>query len=158
LFYVAMTRARRSLAVMAQGRHAFVTTKGDNIVRREASLPELHDLPPERRYIQPELGQVFIDWAGRLPTEDRSIKAIEQAQVGAPVTVSQMHRRWFVADSQGRRVTAMRADWAVPAGLRIVSARVGAIVTRHAHESGEEHRQKLNRESWEVILPEIVLE
>ena len=158
LFYVAMTRARRSLGVMTQGAHAFVPAKGDNILWREAALPDLHHLPPERYYIQPELGQVFIDWAGRLPARDRGLKAIEQAQVGAPVTISRMHRRWFVVDSQGRRLTAMRADWAVPPGRRIVSARVGAIVMRHAHESGEEHRTRLNRESWEVVLPEIVLE
>jgi len=101
---------------------------------------------------------VFIDWAGRLPARDRSVQAIEQAQVGAPVTISQMHGRWFVTDRQGRRLSAMRGDWAVPSGRRIVSARVGAIVTRHAHESGEEHRTKLNRELWEVVLPEIVLE
>lgn len=158
LFYVAMTRARRSLAVMTQGAHAFVPAKGDNILRRDAALPDLHELPPERYYIQPELGQVFIDWAGRLPAHDRSLKAITQAQVGAPVTLSQIHKRWFVTDSQGRRLTAMRADWAVPPGRRIVSAQVGAIVTRHAHESGEQHRHKLTREAWEVVLPEIVLE
>lgn len=158
LFYVAMTRARRSLAVMTQGAHAFVPAEGDSILPREAALPDLHALPPERYYVQPELGQVFIDWAGRLPAHDRSLKAITQTQVGAPVTLAQMHKRWFVTDSQGRRLTAMRADWAVPPGRRIVSAQVGAIVTRNAYESGEEHRQKLTRESWEVILPEIVLE
>jgi ATP-dependent DNA helicase RecQ len=158
LFYVAMTRARRSLAVMTQGGHAFVPADGINILRREAAAPNLRDLPPERHYILPELGQVFIDWAGRLPASDSSVQAIEQAHVGAPVTISQMHGRWFVTDIQGRRLSAMRADWAVPSGRRIVSARVGAIVTRHAHESGEEHRTKLNRELWEVVLPEIVLE
>lgn len=158
LFYVAMTRARRSLAVMTQGAHAYVPAAGVNILRRDVAALGLRELPPERHYILPELGQVFIDWAGRLPARDRSVQAIAQTQVGAPVTISKMHERWFVKDMQGRRLSAMRGDWALPSGRRIVSAQVGAIVTRHAHESGEAHRTKLNREHWEVVLPEIVLE
>ena len=35
LFYVAMTRARRSLAVMTQGAHAFLPANGDAILRRQ---------------------------------------------------------------------------------------------------------------------------
>jgi len=158
LFYVAMTRARRSLAVTTQGAHAFVPATGDKILRRQVALPDLHDLPPERHYLMPDLSQVFIDWAGRLRAGDDSLAAIVRAQVGAPVTVAQRGGRWYVMDRQGRRLSTMRADWDVPSGRRVVSAEIGAIVTRHAHESGEEHRKRLNRECWEVVLPEIVLE
>jgi len=52
----------------------------------------------------------------------------------------------------------MRGGWTVPDGQRVVSAVIGAIVARQARESGEEHRAKLQRDRWEVVLPEIVLE
>ncbi|UWQ60525.1 RecQ family ATP-dependent DNA helicase [Leisingera caerulea] len=158
LFYVAMTRARRSLAVMTQGTHAFVPAGGDNIIRRHAALPEAQDFPPDRTYLMPDMGQVFIDWAGRLRNGDASLSAIAQAQVGDPVTLVQEFDRWWIRDAKGRTLVGMKGGWGVPAGQRIVSAEVGAIVGRHAHESGEDHRHKLHRDSWDVVLPEVVLE
>jgi ATP-dependent DNA helicase RecQ len=158
LFYVAMTRARRSLAVMSQGTHAFVRAQGDSILHRTAALPAAHDLPPDRDYRMPDMGQVFIDWAGRLRNGDPCLAAIAQARVGDPVTLAQEAGRWWVRDLQGRKLIAMKGGWAVPGGWRIRAAEVGAIAWRHAHESGEEHRPKLCRDSWEVVLPEVVLE
>ncbi len=158
LFYVAMTRARRSLAVMTQGAHAFLPAAGDSILRRHAALPDVKDLPPDRAYLMPDMSQVFIDWAGRLRAGDVSHQAIAQARTGDPVTLNQQNGRWWVTDRQGRRLIGMKGGWGVPAGRRIVSAAIGAIVARHAHESGEDHRAKLQQERWEVVLPEIILE
>ncbi|MBS0126286.1 RecQ family ATP-dependent DNA helicase [Aestuariicoccus sp. KMU-90] len=158
LFYVAMTRARRSLAVMTQGAHAFLPSEGDSILRRHAALPDVKDLPPDRAYLMPDMSQVFIDWAGRLRAGDVSLDAIAQAQTGDPVTLNQQNGRWWVTDRQGRRLIGMKGGWGVPDGRRIVSAAIGAIVARHAHESGEDHRAKLQQERWEVVLPEIILE
>lgn len=158
LFYVAMTRARRSLAVMTQGAHAFVPAEGDNILRRQAALPHERDLPPDREYRMPSLGQVFIDWAGRLRPGDPGLVAIRHAQVGDPVQLMRNGTRWSLHDARGRALGMMKSGWAIPEGRRVVSAVVGAIVTRHADESDDEYRAKLRRGSWEVILPEIVLE
>ncbi len=158
LFYVAMTRARRTLAVMTQGAHAFLPSLGDSILRRHAALPDVKDLPPDRAYLMPDMSQVFIDWAGRLRAGDVSLEAIAQARTGDPVTLKQQNGRWWVTDRQGRRLIGMKGGWAVPDGRRIVSAAIGAIVARHAHESGEDHRGKLQQDSWEVVLPEIILE
>ena len=158
LFYVAMTRARRSLAVMTQGAHAFVPAEGGSILRRPAALPDAQDLPPDRTYLMPDMSQVFIDWAGRRRAGDPCFEAIAQAQVGDPVRLMRGGARWSVIDAKGRPLIAMKRGWAVPDGQRVVSAEVGAIVARHAHESSEEHRSKLLRDSWELVLPEIVLE
>ncbi len=158
LFYVAMTRARRSLAVMTQGTHAFVPAGGDNILRRHAALSGAQDLPPDRAYLLPDLGQVFIDWAGRLRNGDASLSAIAQAQVGDPVTLTQDAGRWWVRDFRGRKLVSMKSGWSIPNGRSVVSAEVGAIVRRYSYESGDNHRQKLLRESWDIVLPEVVLE
>lgn len=158
LFYVAMTRARRSLSVMTQGAHALLPSNGDGILSRPAAMPEGQDLPPDRSYLMADMGEVFIDWAGRLNVDDASLSAIAQAQVGNPVSLTRDGGRWWVRDRFGRRLAGMKGGWAVPEGRRIVSAEVSAILSRHAHESGEEHRPKLRRDSWEVVLPEIVLE
>ncbi|WP_425342913.1 UvrD-helicase domain-containing protein [Sagittula salina] len=158
LFYVAMTRARRSLAVMTQGPHAFVPANGDNILRRHATLPDARDLPPDRTYLMPVMSQVFIDWSGRLHSGDRCLAAIAEAQIGDSVALVKDGARWSVRDLHGRALIMMKGGWNVPDGQRVVSAEVGAIVSRHAHESSEEHRSKLRRDTWEVVLPEIVLE
>ncbi len=158
LFYVAMTRARRSLAVVTQGAHAFVPGNGSNIVRRHASVSEVCGLPPDRTYLMPDMSQVFIDWPGRRNEGDQCVKAIAEARVGDMVDVVRNGARWSVHDRKGRTLIVMKGGWHVPDGQRVISAEVGAIVTRHAHESGEEHRAKLRRETWEVVLPEIVLE
>lgn len=158
LFYVAMTRARRSLAVMTQGAHAFMPADGDNILRRQTALPEARELPPDRTYLMPDMSQVFIDWPGRLRDEDRCLAAIAEAQVGDRLALVKDGSRWAVRDLDGRTLIMMKGGWDVPAGQRIVSTEVGAIVSRRAHESSEEHRSKLRRDTWEVVLPEIVLE
>lgn len=158
LMYVAMTRARRSLAVITQGAHALVPSNGDSMLRRHATLPHVEDLSPDRTYLMPDMSQVFIDWAGRLQTRNASLDAIAQAQTGDPVTLNQRNGRWWVQDRQGRNLIAMKGGWAVPEGQRVISAHIGAIVARYATESGEEHRGKLQQDIWEVVLPEIVLE
>ncbi|MGY3437498.1 MULTISPECIES: RecQ family ATP-dependent DNA helicase [unclassified Marinovum] len=158
LFYVAMTRARRSLAVMTQGAHAFVPSEGKNILPRPAALPDVQDWPPDRTYLMPDMRQVFIDWPGRLSASDPCLEAIAQAQVGDPVKMVKDGSRWSIRDARGRILIVMKGGWTVPDGTRVISAEVGAIVSRHAHESGDEHRSKLRRETWDVVLPEIVLE
>ncbi|WP_216597747.1 RecQ family ATP-dependent DNA helicase [Loktanella sp. 3ANDIMAR09] len=158
LFYVAMTRARRSLSVVTQGAHPFLRAGTDGILQRRPPAPDLSDMPPDRTYLMPDLAQVFIDWAGRLAEHDSSVSAINAAQVGDAVTLTDDGGRWSVRDAQGRKLGAMKGGWALPAGRRIVSAEVGAIVVRHAYESGEDHRPKLRRTSWEIVLPEIILE
>ncbi|TCS59610.1 ATP-dependent DNA helicase RecQ [Primorskyibacter sedentarius] len=158
LFYVAMTRARRSLAAVTQGAHAFLPSARGNILRRHAALPDVKDLPPDRTYLMPDMSQVFIDWAGRLRNGYTTFDAIAQAQTGDPVTLSRGNGRWLVKDRQGRSLISMKGGWAVPDGKRVVSATIGAIVARRAHESGDDHRGKLHQDRWEVVLPEIVLE
>lgn len=158
LFYVAMTRARQSLAVISQGTHPFVALGGDNIIRRRAAPPEAEDLPANRAYIMPDMGLVFIDWAGRLGSGNTSLTAIAEARVGDPVSLVHDAGRWWIEDSQRRRLAGMKGGWDIPDGRCVISAEVGAIVERRAYESGELHRQKLRRDSWEVVLPEIVLE
>jgi ATP-dependent DNA helicase RecQ len=158
LFYVAMTRARRSLAVMTQGAHAFVPPNGDNILRRQAAMPEAHTWPPDRVYSMPSLSQVFIDWAGRLRPDDPCLPAIAEAQVGDPVSILQDSARWSVRDARGRALCVMKSGWSPPDGRQVMAATIGAIVTRNAHESGEEHRIRLRRDQWEIVLPEIIFE
>ncbi len=115
-------------------------------------------MPPDRACLMPDMGQVFIDWAGRLREGDVSLSAISSARDGDRVDIAQDAGRWWFRNAQGRRLVGMKGGWAVPPGRRIVSAAVGAIVMRHARETGDQHRPKLCRDSWEVVFPEIVLE
>jgi ATP-dependent DNA helicase RecQ len=158
LFYVAMTRARRSLAVVTQGSHPFLRAGGDGILQRRPPMPDMSAMPPDRQYLMPDLAQVFISWAGRLRPQDPSLAAIASARVGDRIALQPDGGRWFIRDLAGRKLGAMKRGWAVPQGRSIVSAEIGAVVIRHAHESGDDHRDRLHHTSWEVVLPEIVLE
>jgi ATP-dependent DNA helicase RecQ len=143
---------------MTQGAHAFLPSDGNSILRRHAALPDVNDLTPDRTHFMPDTSQVFIDWAGRLRTGDVSFQAIAQARTGDPVALSQQNGRWWVKDRQGRRLIGMKGGWGVPDGRRVFSAVIGGIIARHANESGDVHRGKLQQDRWEVVLPEIILE
>lgn len=66
LFYVAMTRARRSLAVVTQGAHAFVEADSDCEMLRKIAVPARRDLPEPGQYQLPDMAAVDLSYAGRL--------------------------------------------------------------------------------------------
>ncbi|WP_217900526.1 RecQ family ATP-dependent DNA helicase [Maliponia aquimaris] len=155
LFYVAMTRARRSLAVLTQGTHPFVPAGGDNILRRHAPPGDVMGSVLTTEYRMPSLSEVFIDWGGRQAANSAIARAIAEARTGDAVTLYSDAGRWWITDTKGRRIGAMKSGWTPPKGNVGLSAQIGAIVTRFAHESGEDHRSKLRQDAWEIVLPEI---
>ena len=156
LFYVAMTRAKSSLTVLADGAHPFVGPDTPGVLPRRVA-PDISALPKLRhRYVVPDPKLVDLSWAGRLPGGHPSLAAITAARVGDPVTLTCEGDRWLIQDAGGRTLGRMSRAFNPPEGMVLERAEVAAILIWRA-EDGDEAWSHLNRRpEWEVILPDLV--
>jgi len=156
LFYVAMTRARRSLAVIANGTHAFLLPPNDAVLQRCVS-PETREFSGQSHHYQmPDLKLVDLSWAGRLGDMHPALGAIAAAQVGDPVTLVTEGASWFLRDSNDQILGRMSRAFAPPEGLAFLRGEIGAIVRWRKSDNKEEYRTSIRRDEWEAVLPELV--
>ncbi|MCW5759440.1 MAG: RecQ family ATP-dependent DNA helicase [Phenylobacterium sp.] len=158
LFYVAMTRARRSLAVMAggAGAHPYLHASQDSVLQRPVAVDADGSHDPGYRYQTPDMRQVDLSYAGRLRAGHPTLAAIAAARVGDPVTLVAHDGGWLLHDAKGRCLGRMSRIFAPPDGLAFLRGEVGAIVRWRRADSKEEYRDSLHREDWEAVLPELV--
>lgn len=156
LFYVAMTRARRSLSIMISGAHPFLHRVGEYILHRKVKPDADNLIPASNHYQMPDLKLVDLSWAGRLKSGHKSLSAIAAARIGDPIQLVAEKDTWLVKDRQGHTLARMAKSWSPPEGRRFLSGEVGAIVRWRKTDSREEFRIHLKRDEWEAILPEMV--
>ena len=156
LFYVAMTRARRSLSVMTTGAHPFLDRAGENILHRKVTPDADQSVPVSNHYQMPDLKLVDLSWAGRLKSGHTALLAIAAAQIGDPIKLVAEKGAWLITDSRGRTLGRMAKSWSPPEGRQFLSGEVGAIVLWRRTDSKEDFRSSLKRDEWEAILPELV--
>ncbi len=158
LFYVAMTRARRSLTIMAAGTHAFVPGDGTIALRRQAPPSVAQESLVNAAYQVPDLAVVDLSWAGRLRHGNPSIAAIAAARVGDPIQLRHNGQNWIIEDRNGVQLGRMAKAWSPPDDCKFVRGIIGAIVIWKKTDNQEEYRIHIQRDRWEVVLPEIVFE
>ncbi len=156
LFYVAMTRARRSLAVVTSGAHAFVRADSDSEVLRKVETPQQTDLPEPDQYQVPDLASVDLSYAGRLSQTSPTHSAIARARVDDPATLAMREGKWMIMDANGQVLGRMASNWAPPEGTVLVSGKVGAIVRWRKSDNEERFQTYIKHEEWETVLPEFV--
>ncbi len=156
LFYVAMTRARRSLAVVTSGEHAFVRADSDSEVLRKVEMPRRIDLPEPDQYQVPDQTSVDLSYAGRLPSTNQTHSAIAAAKVDDPVMLELRDGKWMVLDRDHRILGRMAGSWAPPEGTTLVSGKVGAIVRWRKSDNEERYQTYIKHEEWETVLPELI--
>ena len=156
LFYVAMTRARRSLAVVTSGAHAFVRADSDSEVLRKVATPRLQDLPDPDQYHLPDLASVDLSYAGRLPESSPTHAAIASANVADPVSLDRRDGKWLILDARRQVLGRMAGTWAPPEGTDFASGKIGAIVRWRRSDNDESYQSYLKRDEWETVLPELV--
>ena len=156
LFYVAMTRARRSLAVLTAGQHPFIMHLGDHVLCRNAPSAGSVMLLPTAIYQVPNLRNVDLSWAGRLKAGDLSLLAISEAKAGDRLEIVSDGRGWMMQDAQGRALGRLAKSWSPPEGLSFVRGEVGAIFQWRKTDNREEYRVHLHRDVWEAVVPELV--
>jgi ATP-dependent DNA helicase RecQ len=163
LFYVAMTRARRSLTLARLNRpHPLLDPLPDLpcLLRRQASAlaePTAEQAREYRRVYQClTLKEVNIDHAGRQSPNSPIHAAIKALQPGDPLTHYLESRT--ICNGQGIQVGQLAKGYQPPAAMHCVQARVIAIVTRERSQTDAEFQARLKCEIWEVVLPELVFE
>lgn len=167
LYYVAMTRARKTL-LLAQ----YQSTGGSSSFRRNPMLNGLERSPAlTRRQVEPDSGlevsmfreyrtlslkDVYLDFAGSHRQDHEIHRAIARLNTGSPLQLKRNGSNWEVADVDGVTVSRLAKSCELPEHLNLVSARVNAIVSRRKEDSDEEFRERLRCDSWEIVLPELV--
>lgn len=155
LFYVAITRARRSLTIMADGRHPFAPPGNQHVLRR-AAPPVAPDSSGTAVYQVPDLKTVDLSWAGRLGGSNPALGAIASAKAGDPIRLTRQDDAWMLQAPDGQALGRMARSWSPPQGLAFLRGEVGAIIRWRKADSGEEFRDNLRRDEWEVVVPELV--
>ena len=162
LYYVAMTRARETLALARfEGGHPVqdaLLARPSALRREPAGLPPC---PPSLQYhhIQSSLGDVDLGFAGRRGAHHPTHRAIRALSLGdALETRITDGGRWELLDLSGNTVGRLAASFKPPPGMRCRSAAVLAVVARSRESSDPKYHDTLGCDSWEVVVPELVFE
>jgi ATP-dependent DNA helicase RecQ len=156
LYYVAMTRAGQTLMLARFDRpHPLLDTLGDVLRRQPIALPQ--PTPEQmsaysRRYRRLILEEVFIDFAGRQPPQAKIHQALAAMQPGTPLVLNSRN----LCDHRGIHVGRLADGYKPPPGLTCLHAEVAAIVTRERSQSSPAYQDKLQCDTWEVLLPDLI--
>ena len=162
LYYVAMTRARQTLALMRlPGTNPLLDALSDvpsTLFRSgPASLPAQE---PElaRSYRRFSLGDVFLGFAGYRPLGHPVHEAIAALSPGDPLQVRAGSGRWELLDQGGTVVGQLARNFEPPRNMRCEFATVMAIVRWDRERSEPQFQANLRADSWEVVVPELVFQ
>ncbi len=157
LFYVAMTRARKSLLILGQCKHALLDPAAcDAILRRRAHVAAGDIQGLSRRYVSPDPRLVDLSYAGRMGPDHPIHAAVAGAKVGDPVMLKEYGAGWVVTDKDGAVIGRMAKAFEPPARTGFLSGRVGAILEWRKEDNAEDFRALIVREAWDVVLPDLV--
>ena len=162
LYYVAMTRARQTLALARlSGPHPIQNALPDtsSVLRRRDPV-KLPPAAPEltRRYRRLSLRDVFLSFAGYQRPGHPVHRAIAALSPGDLLQVRVGSNRWELLDRNGMVVGRLAGDFEAPAGMRCTFATVSAIATWNRERSEPQYRDRLQCDTWEVVVPELVFE
>ena len=160
LFYVAMTRAKRSLSISSIGRHPFADelVSTNSVFVREFDSSVALPAGASGKYILAQLNQVDIGFAGRRPPMHRIHSDISQLVSGSLLELRFNDNRWKLVDKNGNEVGCMARAFSPPQGLTCIRASVYALHTRWISDVGEEYLAMTRCDAWEVVIPELVFE
>jgi ATP-dependent DNA helicase RecQ len=158
LYYVAMTRARRSLALarLDQGNPIIDDRLNDDVFLKREKIEGADVGDCTLKYLRLNPSEIDLGYAGRLPERSSTIDAISQLEPGSTLGLDMGGDRGCLLNSQGIVVGRLARKFAAPQGYRFVRGQVIAVVERRDKDSEEQFRSMLRRARWEVVMPELV--
>ena len=177
LFYVAMTRARQTLALMrmAQEVNPFVDELGrlPSILHREIPADRSPAVKESRgiytagdsrqlmaQYKRLDLETVDLGFAGRHVSRNPVHQAIGKLQPGDELKLQVAatgDSRWELFDASGRRVGRLSTKFKPPEEKRCIQASVFAVLRWSKEQSEPQYHDGIRCDSeWEVVVPELV--
>ena len=162
LYYVAMTRARQTLALARfEGSHPLQDALQGlpAVLRRQA--PSLPPSTPElaRQYRRSGLDEIDLGFAGRLHAGHPVHRAIAALSPGGPLEARVNEQgRWELLNLSGTVVGRLANNFQPPHGTRCSSATVLAVVTWSRETSAPQYRDSVRCDTWEVVVPELVFD
>ena len=163
LYYVAMTRAKQTLVLAkSDNSHPFLQELKDNssvLLRNSVDIPD-ESAAFYKRYIQPNLSEVNLGYAGRCKSGNRVHRAIADLSPGdsLEVRVDEGSGKWDLLNCKGVTVGRLANKFEPPEGMRCTSAEVYAVVKWSKELSDQVYRDSMKCESWEVVVPRFVFE
>ena len=162
LYYVAMTRARETLALVRFNEpHRLQDALFGNPSAMRRNPAELPPGPAalEYRFVLPTLQDVDLGFAGRQNPGNRVHRAIAALSTGHPLETRIVDRgRWVLLDRTGTVVGRLAKSFAPPDGTRCRAAKVLAVVRWSRETSEQKYRDTMKCDAWEVVVPELVFE
>ena len=162
LYYVAMTRARQTLALARfDGTHPIQDALIDHpsaVHRTPAALPPAS---PELlyRHMRPSLKEVDLGFAGRRSERDPIHRAIAALAPGDPLETRVTDSRpWLLLDGKGRAVGRLAKSFEPSAEMRCRAASVRAVVGWSRESTPPQYHDSIGCDAWEVVMPELVFE
>ncbi len=179
LYYVSMTRARETLALVRlddAGRphvrdrplrakpqeraSSLLQVLGNDpsVLEREVPRPDISDARLDIRIAECTMKDVVLSFAGWRAAHSRTHRSIAALAPGDPLSMSHEQGQWKILDREGRQVGRMAKSWTLPHGMAIARASVQGIFTRWADDGEDEERKgTLRSETWEVVVPQFLL-
>ena len=156
LYYVAMTRARETLALMCfEASHRLQEVLlGNPCILQRTKTPEYRSV-----IVELNVNEVDLGFAGRKNSHHPVHGAIAMLSPGDPLqTRTTSDQRWELLNQDGRVVGRLASRFEPPAGTRCRSAKVLAVVGWSREESKPEYLNSLKCDAWEVVVPELTFE
>ena len=162
LYYVAMTRARQTLALACfDGPDPLQETLIDHpsVARREPVTPPAASPELLYRHVRPGLQDVDLGFAGRHGTHNPIHGAIAALSPGDRLRARPTDQgRWQLLDETGTVVGHLATSFRRPDGMRCRASTVLAVVGWSREASELQYRDTIKCDSWEVVVPELVFE
>ncbi|MFW2356549.1 RecQ family ATP-dependent DNA helicase [Hydrogenophaga sp.] len=158
LFYVAMTRAKRTLVVAQSGaRHRFSEelATSRHVCRRESHLDDV-PFGVARSYVAPSLRDIDLGYSGRYASTHRVHRDIAKLGSGDALQLVRDQDVWMLVSPEGAPVGRMARAFVPPVGKACLEVKVLAVLTRTVAMVEESYRPTIKTEEWEVVVPELV--
>lgn len=158
LYYVAMTRARKTLTlVRMKGKNRLIDRLPDHasLVRRD--MPAISNLPHglDRRYEILTPGKVDLGYAGRFASSAPVHAVLAALRPGVPLQLVQCENQWFLHGG-GKPVGRLAKSYSPPKEMSCIEAHVHAVLERFRSDSEQSYASSVRCDHWEVVLPELV--